>query len=297
MRLGHGERAGRRRMAGARKLRRGGARHAARGDRPRRRHARDPGRRPCRQADHRPCAGWRICPRQPASRRRGQRHPGADDQQRRRRAAAGRIRQISAARATLLGAADRAAVERPRRDRLSPDGQRDGPGDRDDRDPGRARCARRYSRCRRDRRSVCRPLRPLDRLERRRERRAARRGADERSAAGRERAKAHGKYAAMFCFDGADARAMLALGYRLCTIASDHALMRAAAQAELAAARADAPESRRRRWKKRNSPPICRTGQRGSSDGVGAVSVHRPARQGKVGKARIELRSSLKPNH
>ena len=53
------------------------------------------------------------------------------------------------------------------------------------------------------------------------------------------RAKAHGKYAAMFCFDGADARAMLALGYRLCTIASDHALMRAAAQAELAAARAD----------------------------------------------------------
>jgi 4-hydroxy-2-oxoheptanedioate aldolase len=52
-----------------------------------------------------------------------------------------------------------------------------------------------------------------------------------------ERAKAHGKYAAMFCFDGADARAMLALGYRLCTIASDHALMRAAAQAELVAAR------------------------------------------------------------
>ncbi|HEX9169849.1 MAG TPA: aldolase/citrate lyase family protein [Roseiarcus sp.] len=54
-----------------------------------------------------------------------------------------------------------------------------------------------------------------------------------------ERAKAHGKYAAMFCFDGADARAMMALGYRLCTIASDHALMRAAAQTELAAARAE----------------------------------------------------------
>ena len=53
-----------------------------------------------------------------------------------------------------------------------------------------------------------------------------------------DRAKAHGKYAAMFCFDGADARAMLALGYRLCTIASDHALIRAAALAELAAARA-----------------------------------------------------------
>jgi 4-hydroxy-2-oxoheptanedioate aldolase len=56
-----------------------------------------------------------------------------------------------------------------------------------------------------------------------------------------ERAKAHRKYAAMFCFDGADARAMLALGYRVCTIASDHALMRTAAQAELAAARAGRP--------------------------------------------------------
>ena len=52
-----------------------------------------------------------------------------------------------------------------------------------------------------------------------------------------ERAKAHGKYAAMFCFDGADARAMLALGYRVCTIASDHSLMRAAARDALAAAR------------------------------------------------------------
>jgi 4-hydroxy-2-oxoheptanedioate aldolase len=52
-----------------------------------------------------------------------------------------------------------------------------------------------------------------------------------------ERAKAHGKYAAMFCFDGADARAMMALGYRLCTIATDQALLSAAAQRELAAAR------------------------------------------------------------
>lgn len=52
-----------------------------------------------------------------------------------------------------------------------------------------------------------------------------------------ERAKAHGKYAAMFCFDGADARAMLALGYRLCTISSDQNLLRAAARSELAAAR------------------------------------------------------------
>ncbi len=52
-----------------------------------------------------------------------------------------------------------------------------------------------------------------------------------------ERAEAHGKYAAMFCFDGADAHAMLRLGYRVCTIASDQALMRAAARGELAAAR------------------------------------------------------------
>ena len=52
-----------------------------------------------------------------------------------------------------------------------------------------------------------------------------------------ERAKAYGKYAAMFCFDGADARAMQALGYRLCTISSDQNLLRAAARGELAAAR------------------------------------------------------------
>jgi 4-hydroxy-2-oxoheptanedioate aldolase len=53
-----------------------------------------------------------------------------------------------------------------------------------------------------------------------------------------ERAAAHGKYAAMFCFDGADARAMLALGFKLCTVASDQALLRSAARKELAAARA-----------------------------------------------------------
>jgi 4-hydroxy-2-oxoheptanedioate aldolase len=52
-----------------------------------------------------------------------------------------------------------------------------------------------------------------------------------------ERAKAHGKYAAMFCFDGADARAMQGLGYRVCTISSDQNLLRAAARSELAAAR------------------------------------------------------------
>jgi 4-hydroxy-2-oxoheptanedioate aldolase len=45
-----------------------------------------------------------------------------------------------------------------------------------------------------------------------------------------ERAKAHGKYAAMFCFDGADARAMLALGFQLCTISSDHTLLRGVAR-------------------------------------------------------------------
>jgi 4-hydroxy-2-oxoheptanedioate aldolase len=52
-----------------------------------------------------------------------------------------------------------------------------------------------------------------------------------------ERAKAHGKYAAMFCFDGADARAMQTLGFRLCTISSDQALLRAVARSELAVAR------------------------------------------------------------
>jgi 4-hydroxy-2-oxoheptanedioate aldolase len=52
-----------------------------------------------------------------------------------------------------------------------------------------------------------------------------------------ERANAHGKYAAMFCFDGADARAMLALGFRLCSVGSDQSLLRAAARAELKEAR------------------------------------------------------------
>jgi 4-hydroxy-2-oxoheptanedioate aldolase len=52
------------------------------------------------------------------------------------------------------------------------------------------------------------------------------------------RAKARGKYAAMFCFDGADAAAMAALGFRLCSIASDQTLLRSAARAEIQAARA-----------------------------------------------------------
>jgi 4-hydroxy-2-oxoheptanedioate aldolase len=61
-----------------------------------------------------------------------------------------------------------------------------------------------------------------------------------------ERAKAHGKYAAMFCFDGADARAMAALGFKLCSVSSDQTLLRGAARSELAAARAQAsPASRK----------------------------------------------------
>ncbi len=52
-----------------------------------------------------------------------------------------------------------------------------------------------------------------------------------------ERAAVHGKYAATFCFDGADARAMLALGFRLCNVSTDQLLLRSAARAELAAAR------------------------------------------------------------
>ena len=53
-----------------------------------------------------------------------------------------------------------------------------------------------------------------------------------------ERAKAHGRYAAMFCYDGDDARAMAARGFKLCNIANDHMLLRAAARKEIAAARA-----------------------------------------------------------
>jgi 4-hydroxy-2-oxoheptanedioate aldolase len=56
-----------------------------------------------------------------------------------------------------------------------------------------------------------------------------------------ERAKSHGKYASMFCFDGADAREMAAKGFRLCSVSSDQILLRGAARAELAAARASAP--------------------------------------------------------
>jgi len=51
------------------------------------------------------------------------------------------------------------------------------------------------------------------------------------------RARAHGKFAGMFCFDGADAGAMAALGFKLCSVSSDLAMLRAAARSELAAAR------------------------------------------------------------
>ncbi len=59
-----------------------------------------------------------------------------------------------------------------------------------------------------------------------------------------ERTKARGKYASMFCFDGADAREMAALGFRLCSVSSDQSLLRGAARAELWAARASAPGKR-----------------------------------------------------
>ena len=51
------------------------------------------------------------------------------------------------------------------------------------------------------------------------------------------RARAHGKWAGMFCYDGADARAMAALGFRLCSVGTDGGLLRSAARAELRAAR------------------------------------------------------------
>ena len=77
------------------------------------------------------------------------------------------------------------------------------------------------------------------------------RGAPLMEAAGRiaARARAHRKYAAMFCFDGADAAAMAGLGFRLCSVASDQTLMRGAARAELKAARAGPSSGSRKRAK------------------------------------------------
>jgi 4-hydroxy-2-oxoheptanedioate aldolase len=76
--------------------------------------------------------------------------------------------------------------------------------------------------------------------------RAEPRGPALMEAAGRivARARAHRKYAAMFCFDGADAGAMAALGFKLCSIATDQTLLRGAARAELVAAQAHASRNR-----------------------------------------------------
>jgi 4-hydroxy-2-oxoheptanedioate aldolase len=52
------------------------------------------------------------------------------------------------------------------------------------------------------------------------------------------RAKAHGKFAAAFCFDGKRARELAGRGFGLCSVSTDALLLRAAARAELAAARA-----------------------------------------------------------
>ena len=50
--------------------------------------------------------------------------------------------------------------------------------------------------------------------------------------------KAHGKFAGLFCFDGARAKAARARGFALCSISTDALLLRVAARAELAVARA-----------------------------------------------------------
>jgi len=52
-----------------------------------------------------------------------------------------------------------------------------------------------------------------------------------------ERAKAHGKFAGIFCNNGARAKSALARGFSLCTISTDLALLREAARLEIAAAR------------------------------------------------------------
>ncbi len=52
-----------------------------------------------------------------------------------------------------------------------------------------------------------------------------------------DRVRAHGKFAGVFCFDGARAKAALARGFALCSISTDLLLLRSAARSELAAAR------------------------------------------------------------
>jgi 4-hydroxy-2-oxoheptanedioate aldolase len=51
------------------------------------------------------------------------------------------------------------------------------------------------------------------------------------------KAKAHGKFAAAFCFDGARARVLKLRGYNLCSVSTDSLLLRQASKAELAVAR------------------------------------------------------------
>ena len=52
-----------------------------------------------------------------------------------------------------------------------------------------------------------------------------------------DRAKAHGKFAGLFCIDGARAKSALARGFALATVSTDLVLLRSAARLELAAAR------------------------------------------------------------
>jgi 4-hydroxy-2-oxoheptanedioate aldolase len=50
-------------------------------------------------------------------------------------------------------------------------------------------------------------------------------------------ARAHGKFAGLFCIDGMRAKAALARGFALCTVSTDLVMLRVAARLELAAAR------------------------------------------------------------
>jgi 4-hydroxy-2-oxoheptanedioate aldolase len=52
-----------------------------------------------------------------------------------------------------------------------------------------------------------------------------------------ERAKAHGKFAGLFCIDGPRAKTSLARGFSLCSVSTDLLMLRTAARLEIAAAR------------------------------------------------------------
>jgi hypothetical protein len=71
----------------------------------------------CRQTDYRSRADRRICPGEPAHGLRGLRNPCAKVRQRQGCATLGRLRQIPAARAAVLGSARRATAQRPRHSR------------------------------------------------------------------------------------------------------------------------------------------------------------------------------------